>query len=135
LIVNLTTISLQKGRFQDLITLQENKEIYQKRLSEMTIKYKEILVQNYPNYEKEIFDKITPSDFTMLMIKYPEIKTALTSINYVEKIKELNDDVYQMDINIRNKINSIRFCMVNPWVIGSFLPDPPYIIKSNLTER
>jgi hypothetical protein len=128
--VNLTTISIQKGRYQDLQTLQEKKEIYQKKLSEMTVKYESILIKNYPNYEKEIFDKITPEDFTMLMVKYPELKTALTSINYVDKIKELNDDVYNMDINIRNKVNEIRFCLVNPWVITLFIPNPPDNLKS-----
>lgn len=128
--VNLVTISTQKGRYQDLQTLQETKEIYQKRLTEMTIKYEDILIKNYPNYEKGIFDKITPEDFTMLMVKYPELKTALTSINYVDKIKELNDDVYTMDIKIRNKVNEIRFCLINPWVMTWFLPSVPDNLKS-----
>lgn len=128
--VNLSTISMQKGRYQDLRTLQETKQIYQTRLTEMTVKFENILIKNYPNYEKDIFDKITPEDFTMLMVKYPELKTALTSINYVDKIQGLNDDVYQMDIHIRNKVNEIRFCLINPWVMTWFLPSVPDNLKS-----
>lgn len=109
--------------------LQENKMIYQKKADDLTAKFKEVLIDSYPNYEKALFDKMTPEDFRMLMVKYPEIKASLTSINFVDKLDALYKDIYDTDIQSRKIVQEIRYNFVNPWAISAFVPSVPNELK------
>ena len=130
LFVNLVTFSIQKSDYIETTRLLESKEILQKKADIMTTKYKEILIEKYPTYEKDILSKMTPEDYKILMVKYPEIKASLTSINFVEKIEALNNDIYNTDLKIRNTIADIRFRFVNPWIITGLVPKLPDLLIS-----
>lgn len=124
-VVNFNIISSQKENYTKLEMLQENKMIYQKKADDLTVKFKQVLIDSYPNYEKALFDKMTPEDFRMLMVKYPEIKASLTSINFVDKLDALYKDIYDTDIQSREVVQKIRYNFINPWGINLFVPSVP----------
>lgn len=135
LFVNLISFSIQKSDYIEVTRLLESKEILQKKAEIMTMKYKEILIEKYPTYEKDILAKMTPEDYKILMVKYPEIKASLTSINFVEKIEGLNNDVYDTDLKIRETIADIRFRFVNPWIIDWMVPKLPDLLISTYYSK
>ena len=117
LFVNLISFSIQKSDYIEVTRLLESKEILQKKA------------------EIDILAKMTPEDYKILMVKYPEIKASLTSINFVEKIEGLNNDVYDTDLKIRETIADIRFRFVNPWIIDWMVPKLPDLLISTYYSK
>ena len=130
LVTNLVSFSEQRGLYVTLQKQAENKAIYENKMVNMTAQFKEVLVKAYPNYEKEIFGKMSPEDLQMLFVKYPELKASLTSINYVDKIDTLNADIYDQEIAMRKTVAQIRWNFITPWCITSWMPSvPPNVEK------
>lgn len=128
LIFNLISYSGQRELFNKLQTQSENRLIYEDKMVNMTAQYKEILVKDYPEYEKAIFEKMSPEDaskLTQLLSVYPQLKSSVTMGAYADNIKELNDAIYDTDIEIRKTIQEIRWNYITPWCITSFMPSVP----------
>lgn len=122
MINNLVQISDQKKRFVTIHMLENQKEIYVERADTLLSDMKNILIEEYPQYEKEIFGDMTPKDLQMLFIKYPDVKNALVSMNYTDKLQNLKDDIYSKEIEIERVKKEINFRYINPWIFGQLLP-------------
>ena len=125
LISNLLGFSEQKNNFITLQRQSEEMNIYQKKMVNMTAQFKDVLIKAYPSYEKEIFGKMSPEDLQVLFVKYPELKASLTSMSYTDKISELNNDIYNKEIEMRKTVAGIRWNYVTPWLINSLMPKLP----------
>jgi hypothetical protein len=124
ILVNMIVFSTQKSDYLELVKLQESKVILQAKADTMSKMFSDVLVKNYPQYEKDIFDKMTPEDFKILFVKYPEIKASLTNISYVDRIESLYNDIYNMELEMRKIVKDIRYTFVNPWTINFLTPTP-----------
>ena len=123
LIENFTSNYSVRKNFMELRALQEQQTIWQNKSDNLTKQFQEVLVKAYPTYEKEIFNKMTPHDIQLLMIKYPEIKNVMASMDYVNRIDSLNSTIYRCQIQQTNTIRDIRYEYVNPFIITVWLPD------------
>lgn len=122
LVVNLVTISDQKADILEVKMLQNQKEILSQRADTLVAELQEVLIQNYPEYEKEIFGNMSPEDLKMLFVKYPDVKNALVSMNYTEKLQNFIDDIYRKDLEIEKVMKDINYRYVNPWIFNSWMP-------------
>ncbi len=128
LLVNLTIYSDQRVYYNNLQNEIENRQIFENKMNNMTQQYKDILIKEYPNFEKSIFESMNPDDvskLTQLLTVYPQLKSSVTMNSYTDNIKELNDSIYSTDIKIRKIVKDIRWNFNNPWIITLFLPQVP----------
>jgi len=130
ILTNMVVFTYQKSDYVELVRLQESKVILQTKADTMSRKFSDVLVKSYPQYEKDIFAKMTPEDFKILFVKYPEIKASLTNINYVDKIEVLYTDIYDVEIQMRRIVRDIRYTFVNPWTINFLTPSLPDNLNS-----
>ena len=111
------------------MTFESQKDyLINNKMVNMTAQYKEVLVKDYPQYEKAIFEKMSPEDankLTQLLSVYPQLKSSVTMGAYADNIKELNDAIYQTDLDIRETVKTIRWNYMTPWCITSLMPNPP----------
>jgi hypothetical protein len=124
----LVSYSGQRSNFNDLQNLTEKRAIYEKKMVNMTAQYKEVLVNDYTSYEKGVFGDMTPEDankLQTLLSVYPQLKASVTISAYADNIKQLNNDIYETDIAIREKVKEIRWNYQTPWIITSWMPDVP----------
>ena len=130
LISNMVVFSQQKSDYLTLSRYQESRIILQKKADVLTEKFSSILIDQYPKYEKGIYDKLTSDKLKQLYVSFPEIKASLTLIDYANKIQSLNNDIYDVDIETRKVVQDVRFTFINPWVINSLTPEIPSNLKS-----
>lgn len=121
--VNLGTISNHKGDFVEIEMLKAKKNILQHRADTLMAEFKEVLVKDYPEYEKEVFGNMAPDDLQILFVRYPEIKNNLVATNYVQKIQEFLDEIYNKDLRIEELKRDIDWRYVNPWIFSNMLPN------------
>lgn len=62
--------------------IQQREDLLDLRLPEI----KTILVDEYPQYEKEVFSALRPNDIRFLAIRYPEIRTIEAFRLYIEQL-------------------------------------------------
>ena len=127
--VNFLYFSEQKSDYLEIERIQKVRNIYIEKADELTEKFKKVLVEDYPTYEKDIFNSMSPEDLQILFVKYPEIKASFTTINYIEKIDILVGDIYRQDILLQSYIKDCKFMLLNPWLISGFIPKPPENLK------
>jgi len=120
-VVTLISITNQKIDLLEVEKLKEKKEILTIRANVLMAEFKQVLIDDYPEFEKEIFNNMSP-DVQLLLVTYPEIKNNLIASNYVEKIQEFLDDVYKKDLEIVNVNRDIKWRFINPWIFNSFMP-------------
>jgi len=122
--VNFSTDSSQLSDFEELRTFDKQIELYQEKTEELTRTFTELLAEQYPTHEKDIFSSISPDKIDLYFVKYPEIKSAHTFVDLASKIKELNDELYNFRLMRTEVSNDVRFRLVNPWVFNSFISKP-----------
>lgn len=131
--VNFVSNTSQIEAYLNIEKTLDKKEIYKERADHLGEIFQRVLVDKYPTYEKEIFGNMKTEDLQMLFIKYPEVKASLTSINYVERMNELESIIYEMDLDILEYVKQCKFRRVSPWLFGSLYVEPSSNIK-NLFE-
>ena len=128
-LVNFGYFADQKSDYLEIERVQKVRNIYIEKADELTEKFKNVLVEDYPTYEKDIFNSMSPEDLQILFVKYPEIKASFTTINYIEKIDILVGDIYRQDILLQSYIKDCKFMLLNPWLISGFITKPPENLK------
>lgn len=101
-------------KLKNKVVLREQKY---KELSEFYEKY---LAKEYPNIEKDIFNKISenkPNELMALLQNYPELKTYIGFGDMVNRISELVKDIYETKEYINAQIEDIDNILTNPWLI------------------
>jgi len=115
--INDNVIDIANYRQIDNI-IQQREELMNKNLPEI----KKILVETYPQYEKDIFEVISMRDVEWLWIRYPEIKSLYALQSYVDNLnsytiwyQEQREKQLQYAAAIESRKNT-------PWALTWFVP-------------
>lgn len=60
--------------------------------------FKQYLATEYPEYEKDIYEKISPNNTIVYFAKYPELKNIEGVKLLVEKINTIRDTIYEKEL-------------------------------------
>lgn len=115
--------SNQRHDKEELIKIDQVEQIYEKRADEYIQEFAHYLAELYPNFEKEIFDKIKPENIDMYMVKFPEVKTQEGVLELVKQIRLLNDDRFNQQIDRSETLRDMRYRKESPWVFQFVMPD------------
>ena len=100
---------------QNVIGLYESKS---QHISNQFVKY----LTAYPEFEAGIYDKISPENIDIYMVKYPELKSSETVIALVDNIHVLQTEVYDAKIKIEKIKRDIRYRQVSAWNVNFVIP-------------
>jgi uncharacterized membrane protein len=118
----LVTYSAQKYDNEDLIRIQQQTDIYQKRADVLTKQFAHYLADVYPQHEKGIFDKIKPGEVDIYLVKYPELKSSETITQLIKEIRSLQDDYYSQQLERAQILRNMRYRTKSPWVFQFAMP-------------
>jgi hypothetical protein len=124
-ISSMVAYSDQLSDIEDLQKIDKTRAILQDKSNVLTTQFAKYLAELYPNQEKDIFNKISPKDVSIYLVKYPEIKSADTIIKLVDQINQLQSSVYAQDIQKQELLKDMRYRQVNPWIFHSWVK--PYV--------
>lgn len=98
--------------------IEQREVIMNKNLPEI----KDILVKQYPEFEKDIFSMISVKDIEWLWMRYPQLRSAETMQNYVNQLNDYTQ-WYQSQREAQLKlVASIEARKNTPWAITLFVP-------------
>lgn len=84
------------------------------------------LTKVYPNYEKEIFKEMNPSDsenLAAIMVKYPELKFNSVLKDYTDTVKTYLNKINDIQMKIIRDRRMLQDATVNNWkLIGTNVP-------------
>jgi hypothetical protein len=96
---------------------QNQKVIYEKKSEVLLPQFKHILLEKYPIYEKDMFDKMTINDYQMYLVKYLELKN-IEAVKYmIDNINTNYNSIYDMDLKIEEVKKNIRTRNQNIFII------------------
>jgi hypothetical protein len=107
---NISSIRSSQEKIKDL-------EANHTEIENLTVKY---LGKDYPEFEKEIFDKMTATDKDALVgyfVKYPELSTANGFNTIIKTAKEHAKDLLTVKDTIRYKIENLNMMRNDKWII------------------
>ncbi len=114
----------QIRRFENLRA--ENKKIVllEEKCTSLTKSFSYYLGEKYPEFEKQIFEKISPAsaegNIIALLSHYPELRSSESIGKLVDQINSLTSDLYARKISREDICQKIRFKEKSPWIL--FLP-------------
>ena len=84
---------------------------------------------SYSKIEADIFDKITPKNTSVVMVKYPKLKSSKVLIHLTNSISDLQSEIYDAKMRKESILCELRSRPRNPWLIPYCVPE--YIEKEN----
>ena len=108
--------------FEKIKMHQKVEAIYEAKADKLTTEFAKYLAEAYPEYEKDIYNQISPDKVNMYFVKYPELKTSVTLVELVKSINNLQSDVYDQRIKVEQIRKDIRFRLQNPWLFSFMIP-------------
>lgn len=112
----------QISDLEDVRKFRNVEAIYQTKAEVLTVEFAKYLADTYPKHEKDIYDKISPDKVGMYFAKYPELRASETLVALVNRINELQSDVYDQEINVEQALKDIRSRSRNPWFFQFMIP-------------
>jgi hypothetical protein len=122
-IFQLVNYSTQISDGEELSKIEKFEEIYQNKADVLTQQFAGYLADIYPEYEKNIFESISPDGIDIYLVKYPEIKASDTIMLLVSEIRKLQDDIYNQQLEKAVVVRNMLYREKSPWVIQMFMPD------------
>ena len=111
-----------KFDYRTLEKLDNNSQLF-KRRAESIGKILSIELTKYPEYEKEIFDKIKPSELMdFFAVRYPDLKSSETMIVLAKELAELQSRIYDIDLEYNGVVVKILNRQNNRLVYSPFIP-------------
>ena len=101
---------------------QKKITLYEEKTKLLTIKFSQILEKEYPEHEKNLFESMTPDNIDVLLVSYPEIKSSKTSIELVNQLLNLNNEIYQQKESLIELNKDIDFRSRNKLFIQWVIP-------------
>jgi len=109
---------------EGLVASHEIQDVAEERKEHELKELSEYLIEFYPTYEKEVLETINRGDLQILL-RFPDLKTNQTVLEYTNRIKELNTDIYtQLNARIAMR-KRMRIRRRNPFVLHFLLPEMP----------
>jgi len=93
---------------ETIAQLENQKMIYTEQRDVLLSQFKTHLTEQYPEYEKEIFNKLVPASAEVFAVGYPQLKTNETLMLFVDKIDEFNRLIYDTDITKETVLKRMR---------------------------
>lgn len=115
-ISNLVYYTQQLGRFENLRKELKLINIYKERESVLLVEFKQILKDQYPELERQIFDFISKSGASVLL-NFPEIKSSEVLSKLANEINSLSLGVYKQKEYAEDTCEEIRFYKISKWEI------------------
>jgi len=125
----LTTRGEQVDSFEEIRRLKNVRVINEIQANKLIDEFKLLLQKQYPEFERQIFQNISPKSLSMYMVQYPQLKSVEGIIVLVRSINELKAAVYDVDRSLEDVKKSIRYRLRSPWVITWFVQEPDDSIK------
>ena len=122
IMVNFGEYSTHLANEEKLIEYNRVEQIYVDREKKLSAEFSLMLLQAYPEHEKEIFEAISISSLDIYLVKYPEIRASETMVHLAGQIRELNDEVYKIQLYREDTERRMRFRQKNPWIFHQFIP-------------
>ncbi len=111
----------QVSDFEDIKKFEQIAVVYENRATALTAEFTK-LAMDYLGHEKVMFDKMSPGDVMVYMVKYPELNSSKNIRELVDQIRSMQDDVYKQQVEIEKKKKNIRYRLRNPWIFYKFIP-------------
>ncbi len=118
-IVQLNSRVSQISDSVDIEVLETQREIYQRRADILTEEFTYRLAVDYPEYEERIFENIRPDNVSTYLAMYPELRSADTYIELVSQTRDMQDQIYEIEIEIEGVLGQMRFRTKDPWIFMS----------------
>lgn len=122
LCLNLSAYYDQIDNIESLQQIDQEIVILEKRSETLLPEFRRYLVELYPEYEKNVYDKISPENISIYLVKYPELKTIEGVKLLVEKINQIKDSIYQKEIEKTKVEKDIRVRGRNKLILTGILP-------------
>jgi len=122
---SLVNYSNQINDFLELRKFEQREIVYSKKAEMLTKQFASYLATAYPEHEREIFNSISPDGIDIYLAKYPELRSADTSIALVGEISKLQADRYDQQLQKINVLKRIRFRTIDPWSLPWLIPTLP----------
>lgn len=116
---------------EKLVKIDNIISIFREKATVLTEEFKLYLLE-YPKIEKEIFDKIKPSNAGMYFVQYPELKSSEVLIQLTKEISSLQGCVYREMENKEGVLAQTRYRPNNPWVLPFFVPKIKHVSSVGL---
>lgn len=124
-LVNVVAYTGQIKNFENVRMVNEVEKIYTEKAAILTTEFKLYLASEYPEHELKIFDNMKPDNVNMYAAMFPQIRASETISLLVNKINQLQDDIYNQQVLRAGIMRDIRFRLVNPWLVGWIMPNIP----------
>lgn len=101
-------------------TLQKAVVMAQERLTEFLDMNSDRLTKEYPEYEKEIFKTISPTDASQLemyLAKYPELKFSGLLVQHFNTVNELTKNIYDNKHEVNRRVEDLEELMISDWYL------------------
>jgi len=122
--INTEMILTDLSDTEGLAASMETQAVAEDRKKQELAELSEYLIIFYPTYEKEVLEKINKGDIQILL-RFPDLKTNQTVLEYTNRIKELNTDIYtQLNERIAMR-KRMRIRRRNPFILNFLLPAMP----------
>lgn len=95
--------------------------IKQKRATELIAQVKEVLVNQYPQYEQATIKQVVNGDPRLILLKFPELQASKTLIKYTNDLVALRSAVYDQRIQRERIVAQMQARKNNGLVHLSFL--------------
>ena len=112
----------QVSDLEDIKKFQKIETIYQAKAKVLTAEFAKHLAKTYPEYEKDIYDKISPDKVDLYFVAYPELRASEALVALVDRINKLQSDIYDQRIKAEQMFKNIRFRLRNPWLLRFMIP-------------
>lgn len=112
----------QINDFENIKKFEKVGAIYHVKAEALTIEFSKHLAEEYPKHERDIYEKISPDQVGVYLVKYPELKTSETLMALVEQINKLQSDVYDQQVKSEEALQRTRVRLRNPWALRFMIP-------------
>lgn len=125
IVVNSVGYLYQVYGIEDYTATQHKIKMYEEKTDLLTLKFNQILAEKYPEHEKKLFDGMTPESVEILLVKYPEIRASETSIELVNQLLRLNNEIYREKEHLIDLVRDANYRRQNGWYMRFIIPKVP----------
>jgi hypothetical protein len=117
-----TTYHKQIETIEKLNTIKDEITVYQKRSNDIKVQVADILIEKYQLHESDIIKAMSDNSAAVYLVKYPELHTHETFKQYADILIQLDDQIYNKEIEEINLKRELKIRKRSIFTIGSLLP-------------
>lgn len=120
LFYNLNIVDYRKEKINSIKNHLKNKTNLQADIGRYKSELRKMLIEMYPEFEKDMFDKMTKSDsesLEMIMIKYPELKFDGVLMRYIKGLEGRLAEIYKCEKHVLDDIERFNNYNDTGWTI------------------